>query len=101
MSIQPTPVDPVESEAPRLPAELHPHGGDWLRDIVFGLNDGLVTKLVFLMAVSELAPQRPLLSGRGGGGGGDSHGPRGLSLRPDGAASAGPAGCHRTLRNPA
>src|SRR5690242_7789338 len=61
MSIQPTPVDPVESEAPRLPAELHPHGGDWLRDIVFGLNDGLVTTLVFLMAVSELAPQRLLL----------------------------------------
>ena len=60
MSIQPAPLDPAESEAPRLPAELHPHGGDWLRDIVFGLNDGLVTTLVFLMAVSELAPQRLL-----------------------------------------
>jgi vacuolar iron transporter family protein len=32
--------------------EQHPHGGDWLREIVFGLNDGLVTTLVFLMAVS-------------------------------------------------
>jgi vacuolar iron transporter family protein len=33
--------------------EKHPHGGDWLREIVFGLNDGLVTTLVFLMAVSS------------------------------------------------
>ncbi len=32
--------------------EQHPHGGDWLREIVFGLNDGLVTTLVFLMAIS-------------------------------------------------
>lgn len=35
--------------------ELHPHGGDWLRDVVFGLNDGLVTTLVFIMAVSAVA----------------------------------------------
>src|SRR5947209_20095181 len=35
--------------------ELHPHGGDWLREIVFGLNDGLVTTLVFIMVVSGLA----------------------------------------------
>ena len=35
--------------------ELHPHGGDWLREIVFGLNDGLVTTLVFIMAVSAVA----------------------------------------------
>lgn len=35
--------------------EQHPHGGDWLREIVFGLNDGLVTTLVFIMAVSALA----------------------------------------------
>src|SRR5580692_10249840 len=35
--------------------ELHPHRGDWLREIVFGLNDGLVTTLVFLMAVSVIA----------------------------------------------
>ena len=25
--------------------EQHPHRGDWLREIVFGLNDGLVTTL--------------------------------------------------------
>ena len=41
--------------------EKHPHQGDWLREIVFGLNDGLVTTLVFIMAVSELAPTRLLL----------------------------------------
>ncbi len=41
--------------------EQHPHGGDWLREIVFGLNDGLVTTLVFIMAVSEVAPSRLLL----------------------------------------
>ncbi len=41
--------------------EQHPHGGDWLREIVFGLNDGLVTTLVFIMAVSALAPGRLLL----------------------------------------
>lgn len=35
--------------------EQHPHGGDWLREVVFGLNDGLVTTLVFIMAVSGLA----------------------------------------------
>src|SRR5947209_369610 len=35
--------------------EQHPHGGDWLREIVFGLNDGLVTTLVFIMAVSGVA----------------------------------------------
>jgi VIT1/CCC1 family predicted Fe2+/Mn2+ transporter len=41
--------------------EQHPHRGDWLREIVFGLNDGLVTTLVFIMAVSEVAPSRLLL----------------------------------------
>ena len=41
--------------------EQHPHRGDWLREIVFGLNDGLVTTLVFLMAVSAVAPTRLLL----------------------------------------
>jgi VIT1/CCC1 family predicted Fe2+/Mn2+ transporter len=41
--------------------EQHPHGGDWLREIVLGLNDGLVTTLVFIMAVSEIAPARLLL----------------------------------------
>jgi vacuolar iron transporter family protein len=41
--------------------EKHPHGGDWLREIVFGLNDGLVTTLVFIMAVSQVAPAHLLL----------------------------------------
>ncbi len=41
--------------------EQHPHRGDWLHEIVFGLNDGLVTTLVFIMAVSEIAPARLLL----------------------------------------
>lgn len=35
--------------------ERHPHGGEWLRAIVFGLNDGLVTTLVFIMAASAVA----------------------------------------------
>lgn len=40
----------------RLPGhELHPHGGAWLREMVFGLNDGLVTTLVFIMAVTAVA----------------------------------------------
>lgn len=42
-------------------SEQHPHRGGWLREIVFGLNDGLVTTLVFIMAVSEVAPARLLL----------------------------------------
>ncbi len=41
--------------------EKHPHRGDWLREIVFGLNDGLVTTLVFVMAVSQVAPGHLLL----------------------------------------
>ena len=41
--------------------EQHPHRGDWLREIVFGLNDGLVTTLVFIMAVSEVASTRLLV----------------------------------------
>jgi len=35
--------------------ERHPHGGDWLREVVFGLNDGLVTTLVFIIAAGALA----------------------------------------------
>ncbi len=35
--------------------EQHPHGGDWLREIVFGMNDGLVTTLVFIMAIGTAA----------------------------------------------
>ncbi len=41
--------------------EQHPHGGDWLREIVFGLNDGLVTTLVFIMAVSAAAHSNLLI----------------------------------------
>jgi len=41
--------------------EQHPHGGDWLRGIVFGLNDGLVTTLVFIMAVSAVASSHLVL----------------------------------------
>ena len=40
---------------PNQTIEQHPHGGSWLRDIVFGLNDGLVTTLVFVLAVSRIA----------------------------------------------
>jgi VIT1/CCC1 family predicted Fe2+/Mn2+ transporter len=35
--------------------EAHPHRGEWLRELVFGLNDGLVTTLVFVMAVAGIA----------------------------------------------
>jgi vacuolar iron transporter family protein len=41
--------------------EQHPHGGDWLREIVFGLNDGLVTTLVFIMVVSALTSTHVVL----------------------------------------
>lgn len=41
--------------------EQHPHGGDWLREIIFGLNDGLVTTLVFIMAVSGFAHAQMVL----------------------------------------
>lgn len=41
--------------------EQHPHGGNWLREIVFGLNDGLVTTLVFIMAISATAPAHLVL----------------------------------------
>src|SRR5947209_18911846 len=61
MNAQQQPLDHADSRTPGPPKEQHPHGGDWLRDIVFGLNDGLVTTLVFLMAVSESAPTRLLL----------------------------------------
>lgn len=42
-------------------AEEHPHGGDWLEQIVFGLNDGLVTTLVFVMVVSGIGSSRLVL----------------------------------------
>lgn len=60
MNAHQPPLEHTKSQALGPPQELHPHGGGWLRDIVFGLNDGLVTTLVFLMAVSQLAPQRLL-----------------------------------------
>jgi hypothetical protein len=41
--------------------EQHPHGGSWLREIVFGLNDGLVTTLVFLVVVSGVPSSNLLL----------------------------------------
>lgn len=41
--------------------EQHPHGGNWLREVVFGLNDGLVTTLVFIMAVSGLGSTHLLI----------------------------------------
>jgi VIT1/CCC1 family predicted Fe2+/Mn2+ transporter len=41
--------------------EFHQHGGDWLQDVVFGLNDGLVTTLVFVIAVSGVAASRIVL----------------------------------------
>lgn len=41
--------------------ELHPHRGSWLRGIVFGLNDGLVTTLVFVLAISGVAPSQVVL----------------------------------------
>jgi VIT1/CCC1 family predicted Fe2+/Mn2+ transporter len=41
--------------------ERHPHGGEWLREIVFGLNDGLVTTLVFVMVVTSVAHQHLVL----------------------------------------
>jgi vacuolar iron transporter family protein len=41
--------------------EQHPHSGEWLREIVFGLNDGLVTTLVFVMVVSNVASSHLVL----------------------------------------
>jgi len=34
--------------------EQHRHRGGWLRETVFGLTDGLVTTLVFVLAISEV-----------------------------------------------
>lgn len=41
--------------------EQHPHRGDWLRDAVLGLNDGLVTTLVFVMTLGGVAASRQAL----------------------------------------
>lgn len=45
----------LHSAKPAPRQEQHPHGGAWLRSLVFGLNDGLVTTLVFIMAASAVA----------------------------------------------
>jgi VIT1/CCC1 family predicted Fe2+/Mn2+ transporter len=37
--------------------ETHQHGGSWLREIVLGLSDGLVTTLAFVIAVHGVAPE--------------------------------------------
>jgi len=50
---------PTRRERPR--EERHPHGGAWLREIVFGLNDGLVTTLVFVIATSLVAQSHAAL----------------------------------------
>src|SRR5579884_2008470 len=47
--------------SPLTAEEQHPHRGEWLRDIVFGLNDGLVTTLVFIMVVNGVAAGRVVL----------------------------------------
>jgi vacuolar iron transporter family protein len=52
----------TESPAPSTAVdEQHPHTGGWLREVVFGLNDGLVTTLVFIMAASMIAGTRSAL----------------------------------------
>lgn len=38
--------------------EQHPHGGGWLRELIFGVNDGMVTTLVFVLTVSNVAATR-------------------------------------------
>ncbi len=46
---------------PARDQERHPHGGDWLRDVVLGMNDGLVTTLVFVMTLGGVARSRHTL----------------------------------------
>src|SRR5690242_18906605 len=41
--------------------EQHPHGGAWLRESDFWHNFGLVTTLVFVLAVSEVARSQLVL----------------------------------------
>jgi len=54
-------VEARESRATAVRHERHPHGGGWLREVVFGLNDGLVTTLVFIMTVSAVASPTALV----------------------------------------
>ncbi len=51
----------MDHQSPTTIEEQHPHAGDWLREIVFGLNDGLVTTLVFVMVVSSVAATHVVL----------------------------------------
>ena len=41
--------------------EQHPHGGAWLREVIFGANDGMVTTLIFVLSVTGLASSRHAL----------------------------------------
>lgn len=49
-------------------SEPHPRGGNWLRDVVFGLNDGLVSTLALVAGVAGANPGRSvvLLAGLAG-----------------------------------
>jgi VIT1/CCC1 family predicted Fe2+/Mn2+ transporter len=38
--------------------EQHPHRGAWLRELVFGANDGMVTTIVFILTVNNVASSR-------------------------------------------
>ncbi len=38
--------------------EQHPHRGAWLREFVFGANDGMVTTIVFILTVNNVAASR-------------------------------------------
>jgi VIT1/CCC1 family predicted Fe2+/Mn2+ transporter len=51
----------VQINEPYGREEQHPHGGGWLREIVFGLNDGLVTTLVFVVAASVVTQSHTAL----------------------------------------
>lgn len=44
------------------PDERHPHRGDWLSDAVLGLNDGLVTTLIFVMTLGGVTADRHVLA---------------------------------------
>ena len=50
------------NERGRSHGEPHPRGGSWLRDVVFGLNDGLVSILALVAGVAGANPgQRVVL----------------------------------------
>src|SRR5579871_4438151 len=46
------------SEEQQGRVELHPHGGAWIIEVIFGANDGMVTTLVFVLTVSNVAASR-------------------------------------------